>query len=91
MAIEWLVPEASVEFRDTGGTRDYEGVYLVRRQLHFGFHRGYSVPDNVVARVTVKEHQDHKPNSKSRDGFILTATKLTLHFDSFVTVQLTPK
>ena len=91
VAIEWLVPDASVEFRDSGGTRDYEGIYLVRSQLHFGFHRGYSVPDNVVARVTVKEHQDHKPNLKKKDAFILTGSKLTLHFDGFVSVQLNPK
>ena len=91
VAIEWLVPEASVEFRAPRGTRDYEGIYLVRRQLRFGMHRGYSVPENVVARVTVKEHQEHKLNPKNKDDFILTSTKLVLHFDGFVSIQLNPK
>ena len=90
-AIEWLVPEANVEFQASGGTRDYEGVYLVRRQLRIGFHRGYSVSDNVVVRVTVKEHQDHKPDPQKEDDFILTRTELVLHFDGFVSVQLNPK
>jgi hypothetical protein len=90
-AIEWLVPEANVEFQATGGTRDYEGVYLVRRQLRIGFHRGYSVSDNVVVRVTVKEHQDLKRDPQKEDDFILTRTELTLHFDGFVSVQLNPQ
>ena len=91
VAIEWLVPEASGNFDDSGGTRDYKGVFLVRRQLRSGFHRGYSVEDNVVARVTVNEHQDLKPNPKKDGDFILTHTKLTLHFDGFVSVKLNPK
>jgi hypothetical protein len=90
-AIEWLVPETSVEFQASGGTRDYEGVYLVRRQLRIGFHHGYSVADNVVIRVTVREHQDYKPDTQKEDNFILTRTELTLHFDGFVTLQLNSK
>jgi hypothetical protein len=90
-AIEWLVPEANVEFQASGGTRDYEGVYLVLRQLRIGFHRGYSVSDNVVVRVTVREHQDLKSDPQKEDDFILTRAELTLHFDGFVSVQLNPK
>jgi hypothetical protein len=89
--IEWLVPEANVEFQTSGGTRDYEGVYLVLRQLRIGVHRGYSVADNVVVRVTVREHQEHKPDPQKEDSFILTRTKLTLQFDGFLSVELNPK
>jgi hypothetical protein len=90
-AIEWLVPELSKEFQASGGTQDYEGVYLVLRQLRIGVHGGYSVADNVVIRVTVREHQDYKPDSQKEDNFVLTRTELTLHFDGFVTLLLNSK
>ena len=59
--------------------------------MRIGFHRGYSVSDNVVVRVTVREHQDHKPDPQKEDDFILTHAELTLHLDGFVGVQLNPK
>jgi hypothetical protein len=90
-AIEWLVPEDNMQFQSSGGTRDYEGVYLVLRQLRIGVHRGYSVSDNVVVRVTVREHQDLKPDPQQEDNFILTRSELMLRFDGFVSVQLNPK
>lgn len=90
-AIEWLVPNFEVEFTDEGGTRDGEFTYLVRQQLQAGFHRGYSIPDNVVARVFVAIHEDHKPDPKGENGFVLTLAKLTLRFDGFFSVELKSK
>jgi hypothetical protein len=91
VAIEWLVPNFENDFRDTGGTRDGEYVYLVQQQLVAGFHHGYSVMDNVVARVQVKLHEDHARDRKARDGFRLTSSSLDLTFDGFFGVTLTPK
>jgi hypothetical protein len=91
VAIEWLVPEFSVEFGESGGTRDGEYIYLVQQQLRSGFHRGYSVDDNVVARVHVKLHEDHKPNPKKKDDFVLSSNSLELTFEGFVAVTLTPE
>src|ERR1700736_2332013 len=91
VAIEWLVPEFSVEFGESGGTQDGEYIYLVQQQLVSGVHRGYSVDDNVVARVHVKLHEDLKPNPKKKDDFVLTSNSLELTFEGFVAVTLTPE
>jgi hypothetical protein len=91
VAIEWLVPEFSVEFGESGGTRDGEYIYLVQQQLRSGFHRGYSVDDNVMARVHVNLHEDLKPNPKKKDDFVLSSNSLELTFEGFVAVTLTPE
>ena len=89
--IEWLVPDFHAEFSDSGGTRDGEYIYLVQQQLRSGFHRGYSVDDNVVARVRAKLHEDHTPNPDKRGDFVLNSTTLELTFEGFVDVTLNPK
>jgi hypothetical protein len=76
--IEWLVPNFESNANDTGATSDGEYIYLVQQQLIFGFHRGYSVEDNVVARVHVRLHEVDDQNS------------LKMTFEGFVTVALNP-
>jgi uncharacterized protein YecT (DUF1311 family) len=76
--IEWLVPNFESNAKDTGATSDGEYIYLVQQQLIFGFHRGYSVEDNVVARVHVRLHEVDDQNS------------LKMTFEGFVTVALNP-
>jgi hypothetical protein len=87
-AIEWLVPDFHVKFTDEGGTRDGEFIYLVRQQLQAGVHRGYTVPRNVVVRVVVKMHEDHRPDSAKDDGFSLERTTLKMHFEGFVDLHM---
>src|SRR6202022_3370024 len=56
VGIEWLIPEFLLRVWETAGSRGGEYIYLVQQQLVSGVHRGYSVDDNVVARVHVKLH-----------------------------------
>jgi Protein of unknown function (DUF1311). len=88
VAIEWLVPNFQNNFTDTGGTRDAEYVYLVQRQLIFGFHHGYCVKDNVVTRVHVALHEEDEPDPKQKDKFVVRNSSLKLTFDGFVAVTL---
>ena len=85
--IEWLVPNFENNIKDTGGSSDAEYIYLVQQQLIFGFHRGYSVEDNVVARVHVRWHEVDEPDLKQRDKFI-SQNSLRMTFEGFVTVVL---
>jgi uncharacterized protein YecT (DUF1311 family) len=78
--IEWLVPNYESNTKDTGSSSDGEYIYLVQQQLIFGFHRGYSVEDNVVARVHVRWHEVDPPVQNS----------LKMTFEGFVTVALNP-
>lgn len=78
--IEWLVPNYEGYTKDTGSSSDGEYIYLVQQQLIFGFHRGYSVEDNVVARVHVRLHEVDPPVQNS----------LKMTFEGFVTVALSP-
>ena len=78
--IEWLVPNYEGSTKDTGSSSDGEYIYLVQQQLIFGFHRGYSVEDNVVARVHVRLHEVDPPVRNS----------LKMTFEGFVTVVLNP-
>jgi hypothetical protein len=78
--IEWLVPNYESNTKDTGSASDGEYIYLVQQQLIFGFHRGYSVEDNVVARVHVRWHKVDPPVQNS----------LKMTFEGFVTVALNP-
>ncbi len=87
--IEWLVPNVENNFRDTSGTSDAEYVYLVQQQLIFGFHHGYSVEDNVVARVHVKLHEVEEPDPTQQDKVIFQ-NSLKMTFEGFVTVTLNP-
>lgn len=68
---------------------NYEGVYLVTSRMVCGFRRGYTIPSNVVAKVTATKHNEFKAGEG--DELILVRSKLTLHFDEFVGVTLTPK
>jgi hypothetical protein len=79
--IEWLVPSFETNTKDTGSSSDGEYIYLVQQQLIFGFHRGYSVEDNVVARVHVRLHEVDPPVQNS----------LKMTFEGFVTVALSPE
>jgi uncharacterized protein YecT (DUF1311 family) len=88
VAIEWLVPNVENNFNDAGGTSDAEYVYLVKRQLIFGFHHGYSVNDNVVARVHVALHEEDEPDPKQKDKFAVRSSSLKMTFEGFVTVIL---
>jgi hypothetical protein len=87
--IEWLVPNVENNFKDTGGTSEAEYIYLVQQQLIFGFHHGYSVEDNVVARVHVRLHEVDEPDPKQPDKFI-GQNSLKLTFEGFVAVTLNP-
>jgi uncharacterized protein YecT (DUF1311 family) len=78
--IEWLVPNYEGSTKDTGSSSDGEYIYLVQQQLIFGFHHGYSVEDNVVARVHVRLHEVDPPVQNS----------LKMTFEGFVTVTLSP-
>ena len=66
--------------KDTGSSSDGEYIYLVQQQLIFGFHRGYTVEDNVLARVHVRLHEVDPPVQNS----------LKMTFEGLVTVALSP-
>ena len=85
VAMEWLVPEFYKRIPES----NYEGVYLVTSRMFGGFSHGYTIPYKVAAKVTVTEHNKYKAGVG--DKFILARSKLTLHFDGFVEVTLTPK
>ncbi|MEJ6579111.1 MAG: hypothetical protein QNL33_03050 [Akkermansiaceae bacterium] len=89
-AIEWLVNAYTARrFTAEGGGSDKESIYLVRRQLMSAYSRGYSIPENVIAQVTVNEASLSKPGEG--DNYIHVKTELTLHFDGFVKVAVTPQ
>ena len=89
IAIEWLVPAyTSRRITAEGGGADTESVYLVQRQLISGYSRGYSVPENVVAQVTVNIHTKTRFVGRG-DETQVSSRQLKLHFDGFVKVQLT--
>lgn len=87
--IEWLVPEFSIS-RDEHSNSEGSYVYLVKQQLVFGFSRGYSVPDNVIAQVTATETDSYDPDPSNGGDRILAASTLSLHFDGFVDIQIRP-
>ena len=89
-AIEWLVPNLSSSFQNEVGESDGESIYLVQQQLQEGFRGGYSVNDNIVARVHAVFHEDHGYNKK-KDEYFLTKSTLTLTFEGFVTVLVEPQ
>lgn len=89
-AIEWLVKSYTQRrFTVEGGGSDKESVYLVRRQLMSAYSRGYSIPENVVAQVTVGETRLTKAGEGDRS--IHVSSEITLHFDGFVKVSVTPQ
>ena len=83
-------PFIATEWRAEAGHRrdltesNYEGVYLVVSKLSCGVSRGYSIPDPVVAKVTVTERS--RGRVAKNDEFIFLGSKLTLQFDGFVEV-----
>lgn len=85
VATEWLVPESSTTLPET----NYDGVYLVTSRMFCGFRRGYTIPYNIVAKVSVTKHSEYKAGEG--DELILVRSMLTLHFDGFVDVTFTPK
>jgi hypothetical protein len=91
--IEWLTPNFESDFRSGGGTRDVEQVLLVQQPLVAGFHHGYAVTENATSQVRVYSHSDYREDPKNpaaKEGFVLTAQKLTLRFEGFVKVTITP-
>jgi hypothetical protein len=88
--IEWLTPSYENDFRDGVGTRDIKQVFLIQQPLVAGYHHGYAVTENVTSLVRVFIHSDFREDKKSTEGFILTEQKLTMKFQGFVKVTLTP-
>lgn len=80
--IEWFVPDAHWRFRDNGGKRREEILFLVREPLVFGINHGYMVETNVVAKVRAILRATY---SEPNDGdFTLTENSLTLRFEGFL-------
>lgn len=80
--IEWFVPDANWRFRDNGGKRHEELLFLVREPLIFGVHRGYMIENNVVAQVRAVLNAKY---AEPKDGdFALTENSLTLRFEGFL-------
>ena len=91
--IEWLTPNFESDFRSGGGTRDVERVLLVQQPLIAGFHHGYAVTENATSQVRAYSHSDYREDPKNpaaKEGFVLTAQKLTLRFEGFVKVTIAP-
>ncbi len=91
--IEWLVPNFENRFQGGKGERDGEYVFLVQQQLVSGFHHGYSVADNVTSQVRVILHSEFREDQgdpSAKEGFVLTSNELTMKFEGFVTVSISP-
>jgi TIR domain len=82
LVVEWFTPDASWRFRDTGGQRDAETIYIVREPLVFGVHRGYMIETNVVAQIHAILHEDYVETSEAT--FSISKSRLTLRFEGFL-------
>jgi hypothetical protein len=86
--IEWLLPGSSHEALAGGGrSSETSAIYLVQRQLIFGYSGGSSVPVNVVAQVTATTHTKMEMTGEG-DAMAVSSSQLTLHFDGFVDAKL---
>lgn len=93
-AVEWLVPSYENNFRSGHGERASEQLFLVQQQLISGFHHGYSITRNVMSQVRTTLHSEFREDPtdpKAKNGFVLTSNKLTMKFEGFVTVTITPR
>ena len=80
--IEWFVPDANWRFRNGGGRRREEILFLVREPLVYGVHHGYMIETNVVAQVRAFLRATYsEPNE---ENFALTENSLTLRFEGFL-------
>ena len=83
--IQWFVVESSWENTDTSTSEDGEYIYLARQQLVAGFHRGYSVPANVVAQVRViTSYKGGVSPTPLKGADVAAGTKITLQFEGFL-------
>lgn len=80
--IEWFVADANWRFRNDGGKRREEFLFLVREPLVFGVSHGYVVETNVVAQVRAVLRATYV-ESKEED-FAITENRLTLRFEGFL-------
>jgi hypothetical protein len=80
--IEWFTPDARWRFRDSGGRRNDETIYIVRQPLVFGVHRGYTIDANVVAQVRAILHEDYAETPE--ETFTVINSRLTLRFEGFI-------
>lgn len=80
--IEWFVADANWRFRDDGGKRREELLFLVREPLVFGVSHGYMVETNVVGQVRAILSATY---TEPKEGdFALTENRLTLCFEGFL-------
>lgn len=82
--ILWFVVEASWNHTDTTSTEAGEFIYLARQQLVAGFHRGFSIPTNVVAQVRVTTEYKGKTPKPAKEDAVPPGTKITLNFEGFL-------
>ena len=83
--IQWWVVEESWENTDKISSSDAEYIYLARQQLVAGFHRGYSVPVNVVAQVRViTSYKGSVTSTPLKGADVAGGTKITLTFEGFL-------
>ena len=80
--IEWFVADANWRFRDDGGKRREEFLFLVREPLVFGVSHGYMVETNVVAQVRAVLRATYA--EPKEEDFVLTENRLTLRFEGFL-------
>jgi hypothetical protein len=80
--LAWFTPNADWRFRDSGGRRDDETIYIVREPLVFGVHRGYMIETNVVAQIRAMLHEDYAEPSEG--NFSISKSRLTLRFEGFI-------
>jgi hypothetical protein len=80
--IEWFVPESHVRFRVVEGYREGNFMFLIKQPLVHGFHRGYSVRENILAKVFAEFREDYQ--SSGDNNWSLVSIRLTLRFAGFL-------
>jgi hypothetical protein len=80
--IAWRTPSYTGDFHADEGRRDAEILYLVFIPLYRGYHRGYSVDEQVVAQISAKQNQIFTRTGD--DEWSLKSDTLTLTFEGFV-------
>jgi hypothetical protein len=84
--LQWFVNEFTHEESEKGMSESADYIYLVRQQLIFGYHYGYSAPVNVVARVRVQtERRSKRVVKATKPDLVQPGTKITLAFEGFLT------
>jgi hypothetical protein len=79
--IAWRTPFHTVSFKDSGGARETEVLYLALIPLVEGYRRGYSVREQIVAKIRARQVQVFGP--PVNDEHPLKSDTLTLTFEGF--------